>query len=163
MGSVFHHLKPYVPRKPTIITNHNSLLMLDAWRAKVTWPFHSSNACCWSSACQSNIWWLEYELSCSHCAANSLKARVLKRIANGLFWCWIRARILKGIQIWPKHIQRGWLYLTRVCCMADSDPNWSTMVLKGNGLERADEYTFCNNLANTRGKGLSILTQCGHL
>ena len=32
-----------------------SLLMLDAQRARVTCPFYSSNACCWSSACQSNI------------------------------------------------------------------------------------------------------------
>ena len=55
IGSVFHFLKPSLPRKPTIIANHNYLLMQDAQRAKVTWPFHSSNPCCWSSACQSNI------------------------------------------------------------------------------------------------------------
>ena len=36
MGSVFHHLKPALPRKPTIVANHTSLLMLDAQRAKVT-------------------------------------------------------------------------------------------------------------------------------
>ena len=30
-------------------------LMLDAHNANVIWPFHSSNASCWSSACQSNF------------------------------------------------------------------------------------------------------------
>ena len=50
----------------------------------------------------------------------------------------------------------------RVCHMANFDPNWSTMVLKG-----ATEYTFCNNFANTKGLGLAswcnVGTYSGHL
>ena len=55
MGSVFHHLKPSLPRYPMIEANQISSLKLDAVRARVIWPFHSSNACCWSSECQSNF------------------------------------------------------------------------------------------------------------
>ena len=55
IGSVFHHLKPSLPRYLMIIANQMSRLMLDACNARVIWPFHSSNASCWSSACQSNF------------------------------------------------------------------------------------------------------------
>ena len=38
-----------------IVVNHMSLLMLEALNTSVIWPFHSSKASCWSSACQSNF------------------------------------------------------------------------------------------------------------
>ena len=55
MGSVFHCLKPSLPRKCTIVAYHLPFSMLDASMASVTWPFHSSNAICWPSMCQSNF------------------------------------------------------------------------------------------------------------
>ena len=60
---LFHCLKPCLPRKPTIVAYHHSLSMLDASRANVIWPFHSSNASWWSSTCQSNVG--GWNISCS--------------------------------------------------------------------------------------------------
>ena len=61
IGRLFHHLKPSLPRKPMIVA-YPSFSMLDTWRASVTWPFHSSNASCWSSTCQSNLG--DWNMSC---------------------------------------------------------------------------------------------------
>ena len=38
-----------------IVAYHLSLSMLDALKASMTWPYHSSNARCWSSTCHSNL------------------------------------------------------------------------------------------------------------
>ena len=55
-----------------IVANQISLLMLDAHNANVIWPFHSSNACCWSSACQSNFGGWKMKLSACHDPGNRL-------------------------------------------------------------------------------------------
>ena len=55
MGNVFHLLKPSLPKYPMMVANHMSQLMLGDFNASIILPFHSSNASCWSSACQSNF------------------------------------------------------------------------------------------------------------
>ena len=55
ISSVFHRLKPSLPRYPMMVANQMSWLILDAHNARLIWPFHSSKASCWSSVCQSNF------------------------------------------------------------------------------------------------------------
>ena len=61
IGRLFHRLKPSLPRKPMIVPYH--LYLMDASRASMTWPFHSSNASCWSATCQLNLG--GWNMSCS--------------------------------------------------------------------------------------------------
>ena len=81
MSKCCHCLKPSCPKKPMMLAYHLSLEMLNASSMSVIWPFHSPNAVCWSSECQSKFsgW---KKLSCHHCAGIRLQAMVLKEVSN---------------------------------------------------------------------------------
>ena len=75
--------------------------------------------------------------------------------------------VLKGIEIWPKHIQ-GAGCSWQEHCMINYDSNWCTMVLKWLGSwKEGAEYTFCNDVTNIRDTGLifwhNMGTCNGHL
>ena len=165
IGRLFHHLKPSLPRKPMIVAYHLSLSMLDASRARMTWPFHSSNASCWSSPCQSNL---------GGCYMSCPEAIVLqidwmqgswKELQNACFEDELGQNDLTRVQIWPRCVEG--LSLTRYAVwliLAQIDVQWSKceMVLK-----EVTVASFYDNFTNIRNTGLKFWhnmgTYSGHL
>ena len=100
-------------------------------RAKVTWPFHTSNPHSWSSPYQSNIGGWNMSCPCSYCNANRLKCKGIEmELLTSLFDAELGWRVLQGMLTIAQTYTEGLTVGDKICCMAKFDPNWSTMFLK---------------------------------